>query len=271
MLNSFFEKFYWAVSVPISSFIGFLKLKNISKKLDFNEWEKSFSKKKVLIVGTGPSLDEVNDDYFLNFDAIVYINHAVKFSGKINEEYFFSTDVNVVKEINNKEYYNNIIKMGADKSILAPVFFQQALFLKKDFKNRFSWILASKAGYKLHRINKVFLGFRFPITAVFWPKQPDTNELDNWFSKKNQVDFFPVIESTSALSAILFAAKYKPKNISLIGCDFGMGRSKSIISDCPALEINVFSEAKNKFLFLKNYLSSKKILLENDSWAKGIH
>lgn len=262
----FLRKIYWAITVPVTSFVGFYNLKIIKEKNDRKEWGISFKNKKILIVGTGPSLDKVSKDYFLNFDTIVYINHAIKCFGKVKDEYFFSTDVGVVKDIKKKNYYNNISILGKGKSILAPIFFQQTLCLKKDFKSDFSWIIANKAKYKVHWVNKTVLGLRHPVTAVYWPEQPDTNQLNIWFSKKNQTHFFPVIESTSALSAILFAAKYRPKNISLIGCDFGMGRSKSIINDCPASVTNAFTGAKEKFYFLENYFLKESIPINNDSW-----
>lgn len=264
---SMLRKIFWALTVPIMSFLGFLKLKSISKKKDCLEWRESFSAKKVLIVGTGPSLDNVSDEYFLNFDTIVYINHAIKCSGKVEDEYFFSTDVDVVKGIADKPYFKKIETIGNVKSVLAPIFFQQVFFLKNKFKKSFSWLVASEASYKIHRISKSFFDFNFPVTAVFWPKQPDIEELDIWFSQKQQVCFFPVVESTSALSAILFVAKYRPLQVSLIGCDFGVGRSKSIVEDCPVHNVNVFSEARHKFNYIKNYLSNKNILLINESWS----
>lgn len=260
------ERVYWFFTVSIRSLLGFLILKKIGNKSDPKEWNCSFSNKKVLIVGSGPSLDKANEAYFLNFDVIVYINHAVKFASKTEDEYFFSTDVKVVEGIRNKNYYNNILKMGCNKSIIAPFFFQQALCLQKQFRNSFSWIIASNASYKLYRINKPILGIRFPVTAVYRPEQPSIKQLNTWFSQENQVIYFPVMESTSALSAILFVAKYMPKYISLIGCDFSAGRSKSIIKDCPAHTVNVFDEAKGKFIFLKKYLLTKNIKVNNDSW-----
>lgn len=264
---SMLRKIYWALTVPFMSFLGCLKLKSISEKKDYFEWKESFGGKKVLIVGTGPSLDSVDDDYFLNFDAIVYINHAVKCSGKVEDEYFFSTDVDVAKGITDKPYFKNIETLGSVKSVLAPIFFQQVFFLKSKFKKSFSWVVANQASYKIHKTNKGLFGFKFPVTAVFWPKQPNTQDLDIWFSQEQQVCFFPVIESTSALSAILFVAKYNPSQVSLIGCDFGVGRSKFIADDCPAHNVNVFSDAKNKFNYIKNYLSNKNILLTNESWS----
>lgn len=263
---SFLSKIHWALTVPISSFLGFLNLKKMSVKKDRKDWVRSFYDNKVLIVGSGPSLDKVDESYFLKFDTIVYINHAVKCSGKINDEYFFSTDINVVKGIEDKEYWRKIVGFGNAKSIVAPIFFQQSLFMSKYFKESFSWIVAHKAFYKIHKMSRLVLGIRFPVTAVYWPEQPDERILDNWFLQENQIDFFPVIETTSALSALLFVAKYKPQYISLIGCDFSAGRSELVVKDCPEHVVNIFSEAKEKFYFLQKYFSYKNISVENDSW-----
>lgn len=266
MHKSILKKLYWAISVPISSRLGFIKLKDISEEFDNDEWLTSFSNKKVLIVGTGPSLDRVNESYFLKFDTIVYINHAIKCSGSVKNEYFFSTDINGVKDINSKDYYQNIKRIGKNKSIVAPIFFQQVFFLKKEFIKDFSWISANRAAFKVHKISRSLFGFNLPVTAVYWPKQPNVRSLESWFLQNNQVKDFPVMETTSALSAILFVAKYNPKEISLIGCDFGSGRSLAVINDCPATEENIFSEAVNKFYFLQKYFKEKSILLINDSW-----
>lgn len=263
---SFISKLYWAFTVPISSFLGFLNLKKMSVQKDKKNWIQSFYNSNVLIVGSGPSLDKVDEDYFSKFDVIVYINHALKCSGKINDEYFFSTDINVVKGIEEKEYWKKIIEFGNSKSVVAPIFFQQSLRLSKKFKESFSWIVSHDASYRVHKMSKSIFGLKIPVTAVYWPVQVDDKILDNWFSQENQVDFFPVIESTSALSALLFVAKYQPKHISLIGCDFSSGRSELVVNDCPGHVVNVFSEAKEKFYFLKKYLSYKDILVENDSW-----
>jgi|SaaInlStandDraft_4_1057021.scaffolds.fasta_scaffold09547_2 hypothetical protein len=262
----YLRQIFWMLTVPMSSFLGYFFLKHLSIKKDLKSWKISFSEKKVLIVGSGPSLDRVNNHYFANFDAILYINHAIKCSGKVDDEYFFSTDVSVTEGIKNKVYYNKIKQFGSERSILAPIFFQQTLFLTKKFRKTFSWIVASEASYRGHRLSRPVFEFHLPITAVYWPQQPSYIELDNWFLQKHQVNFFPVIGSTSALSAILFVAKYSPKNITLIGCDFSVGRSESIVNDCPAHNVNIFTKSREKFNYLQEYLSKNNILIKNDSW-----
>lgn len=260
---------YRMTFVPVYSFVGNFILKKSTPHIDNPVWKDSFNSKNVLIVGTGPSLDNVKEPYFLSFDAIIYINDAIKLSGKIDCEYFFTTDPYVAKRIENKDYYKNIISIGPDKSILAPIFFDKYLFLSKDFKKDFSWIPASNSYFNFMLRKKTILGVRFPYIIRYWPVQPDFESLEIWFNTKEQIKYFPIMEHTSALSSILFSAKYKPKSISLIGCDFSSGRSESIVNDCPGYDVNVFSKAVNSYYFLHNYLSSKNIILKNDSWLQS--
>jgi hypothetical protein len=258
--------FYRTTFLPIHSLIGHFVLRTFTSNRDNPVWQDSFHNKNVLIAGTGPSLDKVPKSYFLSFDTIIYINHAIKISGKVDCEYFFTTDPYVAKKIEDKDYYKNIISLGPEKSILAPIFFDKYLFLSRSFKRNFSWIPASNIFLNSKRREKTILGVRFPYIIRYWPVQPDFESLEKWFNTKEQIKYFPIMEHTSALSSILFAAKYKPQSISLIGCDFSSGRSESIASDCPGRSINVFSEAVDSFYFLEKYFSEKNIYLKNDSW-----
>lgn len=253
------------IVLPISSFLGYKKLKKMCLKEDEPQWYKSFHNRKVLIVGSGPSLDKVDSKYFSEFDVIIYINHAIKLSGLCNDEYFFSTDINATKRILNKEYFKNVVKLGRKNSIIAPIHFNSILSSER-FLNNFSLIAASKPNYIKTLSIKTTLGLSYP-RLVYWPVQPSIRELETWFSASEQVLYFPVIESTSALSCILFASKYFPKSVTLIGCDFSKERSKLVINENPAHDINPYEDSRSKFYFLRNFLNKKNILLENHSWT----
>lgn len=75
-------------TTPISSRIGYIKLKKQSLKTNLTQWEQSFNNKNVLIIGSGPSLDKVGQDYYSGFDVILYINHAIKLANT-NKEYYY--------------------------------------------------------------------------------------------------------------------------------------------------------------------------------------
>lgn len=258
-------RFDMDIVCPVSTLLGYWKLKKISIKNDIPQWHTSFHLRKVLIVGTGPSLDKVENDYFSKFDTIVYINHAIKLAGLSADEYFFSTDINAIKRIKDKEYCKKLLKLERNRLIIAPIHFNSILSLRRNFISNFSFIAASKPMYKKVLLIKTIFGFSYS-RFIYWPEQPNIKRLESWFSKFDQVLYFPVIESTSALSAILFAAKYCPQSITLIGCDFSESRSKLIINEQPARDINPFSESKKKFLFLQRFLKEKGIKVENSSW-----
>lgn len=254
------------IVLPMSSLIGYGKLKKISLKKDRHQWYKSFHDKKVLIVGSGPSLDKVDENYFAGFDVIIYINHAIKLSGLCNDEYFFSTDINATKRIIDKEYFEKLVDLGRNKSIIAPIHFNSVISSDANFLNNFSLISASKPEYIKTTLIKTTLGLSYS-RLVYWPVQPNIVELEAWFSASDQVLHFPVIESTSALSCILFASKYSPQSVILIGCDFSKNRSELIINENPARDINPFEDARDKFYFLQSFLNKKNIIVENQSWS----
>lgn len=262
------KKMIWFISITVTSFLGYFRLKRFSAKCDNNKWKEAISNHKVLIVGTGPSLDMVDENYFKRFDVIVYINHAIKISGKSNEEYFFTTDIGVMKDIMQTSYYKNILMLGNFKSIVAPIFFQQFLFLNKSFIKNFTWIAASKAKFRFFlrhlKVGSKIYTVNFPPS--FWPEQLSRKLLEKWMNTKTQVAYFPVIESTSALSAVLFFAKYHPSSISLIGCDFSDGRAKLVKKTNLLNSPNVFNGAKEKYEFIEDFLKSEGLDIANDSW-----
>lgn len=256
---------YKILTTPIKSRIGYLHLKKKSLKNDLPLWKSSFRNKKVLIVGSGPSLDKVDSKYFSGFDVIIYINHAIKLANNNQDYYFFTTDVGVALEISTKSYFDKIQSIKKQKSIIAPGNFDQTLKINSEFESYFSWICAFQGVYKRYQGTKSLLGFK-PSVLYYRPAEINEHKLDYWFSQSNQVNYFPVFEVTSALTAIIFAAKYHPSSITLIGCDFSKGRSKEVIDDNDEYVHNPFIEAPEIFKFLKNYLEERKIRVINDSW-----
>lgn len=252
-------------TIPISSRIGYMKLKKQSLKTDLTQWHQSFHNKNILIVGSGPSLDKVDQEYYSRFDVVLYINHAIKLANKAQENYFFTTDIGVALNIYRKPYFSIIKELKKDRSIVAPGNFNQSLFLSKKFEQYFSWICAGDAEYKKFQSRRKVVGIR-PTIFYYRPINVDNKVLDKWYSEPNQLKYFPVFEITSALTAINFVAKYLPKSITLIGCDFSSGRAKKIIKDNNAYNQSPFNNADKLFYSLKEYLQNKGVVLENDSW-----
>ena len=265
------NKFFWLITVSITSYLGFFRLKVNAVKEDLPLWRDSFFEKNVLIIGTGPSLDKLDENYLKKFDLVVYLNHAIKLEVLGDyDEFFFTTDIGVLRDILEKDYRKQIKRLGSKKVIVAPIFFQQVLFMEKEVLKLISLLKPNRSRFATEerklKIGKYILKMAFPPS--FWPVQPSKSDLNEWFNEKNQVQCFPVMETTSALSAILFVSKYKPKKIRLIGCDFGEGRSVNLVNSNPVNPIGAFEKSKEKFLWLKRYLIKKNIDVENDSWKK---
>lgn len=255
------------LTIPLSSRIGYFNLKRKALRRDLSVWNSSFNQKKVLIVGSGPSLDKVNSKYFSGFDVIIYINHAIKLANNNQNYFFFTTDIAVALDISTKSYFEKIRNIKKERSIIAPGNFDQTLRVSNEFESCFSWIRACEGVYKKYQSNKSLLGFT-PSILYYRPTEINEEKLNYWFSQSNQVNYFPIFETTSALTAIIFAAKYRPISISLIGCDFSKGRSKEIIGDNDGHTHNPFLEAPRLFEFLRSYLEEQSISVTNDSWIK---
>lgn len=57
-----------------------------------------------------------------------------------------------------------------------------------------------------------------------------------------------------------------PKIITLIGCDFSSDRSKQVIEDNKAYNLNPFNNANIIYKFLEKYLLNEGVILKNNSW-----
>jgi hypothetical protein len=257
----------WATTVPLKSLLGRVSLGRLSLRADKRIWKDSFCGRRVLIVGSGPSVDQVDKEYFRSFDAIIFLNHAIKFCESYETSFFFSTDIKVVKIICREVYGKIFGCLGRDRCILAPIFFQQVVGLSKRFSASFSWIGPGRTGVKVHLSSSLFLNvFRVPVTAYLSPKQPLMRDLEDWDCAKDQVLAFPVMEDSSALSAVLFASKYKPSSVYLIGCDFSAGRSALLSAHDPAHASNPFERASAKFEEVKAFCNDLGVPVVNESY-----
>ena len=67
------------------SLISFPIIKILPKK-NINPLFNSLKNKKVLVLGTGPSLDKLNQNLINNYDVIIFLNNAISLSEKYNFE-----------------------------------------------------------------------------------------------------------------------------------------------------------------------------------------
>lgn len=257
------------VKAPLNSIIGLLALKFVKKKNDEPNWYSDINNKEVLIVGTGPSLDRINSHFFESFDSLIYLNYSIKFIKNSDQSFFFSTDPDLVRRLCLPKYYTNLKQIKKQNRIIAPIFLQQVPILDRDFLSFFEWIAPHRI--KLEVPMATLLKFKnikvkVPLPPRFTPADITTDALEAWWRSSSQVSSFPIASSTSAISAILFAAKFNPKKITLIGCDFGEGRVSSLLDDLQPSGKDQFSGAREKFNLVQSFLSMQNIIVVNESW-----
>ena len=214
----------------------------------------------MLIVGSGPSLDRVDPEFFARFDTIVYINFAVRCMRGSGAEYFFTTDNGPVREFMDAYDDEVFLTLGKDHCVIAPVFLDQFQMMLPLGRELFTWLRPDAAGW---RAQKLRLGpFRLPLMLRYHPRQPDWNS----FKIPPPGRVLPAIDHTSALSAVLFAASQGSRDIGMIGCDFSAGRAAGANSSQDVPDARTFSGARQEFEKMALPLKAQGVSLVNHSW-----
>lgn len=224
-------------------------------------WQRELAGKRVLVVGSGPSLDRVDSAFFDGFDAFLYINFAVRRRRGAPGEYFFSTDAGPTREYINKHGVADYLALGRDHCILAPIFLDQWHALTPRGRALFTWLAFDEAHWFTQGVGTASV--KLPLLWRYGPRQPDWES----FSLPARGRTQPVMGHTSALSAILFAAIHGAREIGLIGCDFSAGRAASVQSNQVAASQSTFSGATAEFHRIAAMLARHDIAITNHSWV----
>lgn len=250
----------WALKLPWASYSGARALvRHIGDEVPA-EWSQELSARKVLIVGTGPSLDRVTEDFFAGYDTAIYINFALRRRASGPRAYFFTTDLGPFREYLDTHGADDFIELGAERCIAAPVYFDQWHYLREEGRDLFTFLAPDSAGWQPQ---KVRVGpIRLPLLWRYYPRQPVWDD----FRLPGPGRRLPIMRHTSALSAILFAAMNGASAIGMIGCDFSVGRAQSAQSSQIVPTSPIFAGAIAEFHAIQSMLASRGITLVNNSW-----
>lgn len=251
---------------PLRSFVGMHKNRMLSSGQQPVEWIKEITNARVLIVGTGPSIDIVNEQYFSKFDIIVCINHAIFLDLPDAKIYYFSTDPfqtrQVFMELDRKGESN---KITPERTILLPNYFSSYNYFKPDMLNKITLLHPSECKLQIVPVAVWRFGrIKFPLFA---PAEPREESLFDWLDRPASLGDYAYFHHTSALSAVAFVAKHRPKEVRLIGCDFSEGRASKFRDSAGGTAYN-FNPAKRGLLKIQKVLKKKGIEVTNDSWQK---
>lgn len=250
----------WMLTLPYRSRRGAALIARYVPQTVPPVWAEELAGKRVLIVGSGPSLDKVGQEFFARFDTVIYINFAVKRLQGTGAEYFFTTDIGPVREFIDAYEETVFRQLGKEHCIFAPIYLDQFQMMTPAGRDLFSWLRFDEAQWRRQAVK---LGrLKAPLVLRYHPRQPDWDS----FTLPRGGRSLPVLDHTSALTAILFAAMNGAADIGLIGCDFSAGRAASAATTQAAPDASVFSGAAAEFRKLASALERNGVDVTNHSW-----
>ena len=195
------------------SLFNFFLIKLI-KKRDILELLNSLKNHKVLVLGTGPSLDKINQDLINKYEVIIFLNKAVSvvklFDFEQKRKIFFNSDLYMFKQINNKINF-------FDKKwifVFIPVHLHLFLSLIRFYFKKNVFLLFPK-----YRIGSPFE--KNVTKSIITYKLATHNSLKNNFDANN----FKSFPYTVALNAFYLLISCRVNKLHYLGCDFSIGRS----------------------------------------------
>lgn len=247
------------IRMALSSYIGMQIALRHAVTREPVIWRQDFTGSRVLVVGTGPSLDHVTDDYFAGFDVVICVNHAILSVPEHRCKYYLSTDVPRSYEVINTEAAAKIDELPCERRILFLSFVLTGRYLLSNFLHRFT-IVKYKA-YYFHKWGKGRLSRRY-----FQPKVATDADIESWINGNAQLKDMPSRGGSSAFSAILLAARYQPTEIRLIGVDLNAGRSTAL-EQLAGPAIFGAEWPRERFSRLEKTVKDCGIPIYNDSWT----
>lgn len=261
-----FRSAAYIVLQPLLSLLGMYKNRMLCSGKQPIEWTMEIKNARVLIVGTGPSIDNANEEYFSKFDIIVCINHAIFLDLPSAKIYYFSTDPFRTRQVFMElDRQGKAKKISKKRTILLPNYFSSHNYFKSDMLSKITLLHPSESRLQIVPVAVWRYGrIKIPLVA---PAEPKEKDLFDWLGRSASLRDYAYFHYTSALSAVAFVAKQGPKEVRLIGCDFGEGRALKFRDSAGGTDYN-FGPARNIFLKLQKILKQKGIEVTNDSWKK---
>jgi hypothetical protein len=260
ILESKINALLFVLKIPFKSWLSGQALQKHVDDSVPQKWIDDFKDRKVLIVGSGPSLDRVSADFFAGFDTVLYINFAIRKARGQASDYFFTTDLGPVREYLDAIDDEVFKSLGPERCILAPIFLDQFAMLTPAGRALFSMLRCDAASW---RTQSVGIGkLKLPLLLRYHPRQPNWSD----FRAPAAGRTLPVLDHSSALTAVLFAATMGSREIGLIGCDFSAGRAASANSAQDVPDATIFAAAPAELRNMQQALARQSIIVTNHSW-----
>ena len=257
------EALRWAMANPWRSRRGASIVRDLAARPAPKRWDGDFPDRRVLVVGTGPSLDRVDDAWLDRFDTRLWLNHAINRSPGGACDYFFTMDLGALGLLLADRGEDRIAALGAERAIAAPYQLDLPTYLTPHALSALSFVAPDACRWDVQRARLPGLGIRVPAIVRYTPRQPDWS---HWrLPPRGRT--IPIPRATSALAAVLFAAMRGAREIGLIGCDFGGGRAVSSANARPVPEGDFFVQCRTAFAAISAALDRQSVRVLNHSWV----
>lgn len=258
------QRFWWftrfVATVPFNSWRGSRALQRHVDDRVPAAWPAEFAGKRALIIGTGPSLDRVDQAFFDDFDVLVYVNFALRRARFDRPEYFFTMDPGPSREYIDAFGADAFRRLGPDHCVIAPIFFDFWHLMTEEGRAMFTWLRPDAVEWRTER----FKSIPVPVVLRRYPRQPDWQ--DYRLPQLGRV--IPILKPTSALTAVMFAAMCGSRDIGLIGCDFSDSRAASVGGAQTAVAAGTFNSARTEFTAMQANFADQGVRLTNHSWLR---
>lgn len=251
----------WALTNPLQSYTGGKALEAYVDDRPPAAWAADMADQDVLIVGSGPSLDRVDDEFFTRFATAIHINLVIRRHAPSCQGYFFTTDLGPVEGYLENFGEETFLSLGPERCILAPIFLDQWHMMKAEGRALFTMLRHDRAGWRTQ--NTSFGPLSVPYTLRYHPVQP------NWttFVLPPGGRTLPVLDHTSALTAVILAAMSGARRIGLIGCDFSAGERSKFVQGAQGLPAaKFFSGAANELAKIATALARFGVEVTIHAW-----
>lgn len=218
----------------------------------------------MLIVGTGPSIDYADKEYFEQFDVTICINHAVTLKIPTREKLFFSADFDRVTHIINSENNAYLKSMGKDRKVVVADFTNLSKILLRH-AGLFTWVRGHKYTFSapFNPTSRPY-PFYYVINDDYFTGSDSKRTPKDFLLEKSNAPININSRGSSAFQAMTYAARYKPKKIRLIGVDLDSGRASTLKSSVGRGRFG--TSTVERYEWLEEKLRHSGADVRNDSW-----
>ena len=207
---TFFRYLYIYARNSILSLLNFVFIKFIPKKNIFKLMVE-LKNKKVLVLGTGPSLNNLNQDIINQYDVIVFLNNSINILSVFNFEkknkIFFNSDLYRIKDKQFLKIFNSLDKSWINIFIIVHLNLFHNLLIYLFKKNIFLLTPNYRLGSPFEK------NVTRSLITYIHTKNNDTKKI---IDIKN----FRAFPHTVALNAFYFLISSKVNQVHYLGCDF---------------------------------------------------